>query len=600
MSDTPTRRERLPTVLLPALLAPAQLLLFGPHTTYAHNRAEFAVSFRSLATEWLWLLGAVVFTLAAVGVFLPGRLLRPYVALLFGLGLLLWLQGNLLLADYGPLYGEGLDLASHAWRAPYELGLWVAGLGLMLYFSRAIFSVARLVSGVLIVAQTALLASAAASGHELQPEGQPLRQWSSPPDRIYRLSRERNVIHIVLDGFLSEIFGEILARERATFDRDFSGFVFFADHLGAFPSTRASMPAMQTGIAYRNDRPFEIFRREIGRKPSIAKVLARQRYRIHSVSFHHGEHPPPSLRHRVVRYRIPTPYGSYESYVRLAAAQVLDLTLFRHVPHGLKTRVYNDDAWLVQRPLVEQSRASKARSFRASNHVAFLDEATARMTVGFRLPVYLFIHVAIPHPPIVVDADCSFIGRQPRNRTTFAAQARCGLTVVQRLLDKLRALGVYDRSIILLTSDHGWYLPRADHPLRHLKSPVGSLDRVALGAMPLLAIKPAGRSGPLQTSYAPTALTDIPATILDLVSLKSDSLPGEPAFGLDATSRRRRTYAFHTWKNADWSRPYFDVLHLFAVEGRVLDPDAWTFEKSILDPTRGGATGTSPAGDRGK
>ena len=113
--------------------------------------------------------------------------------------------------------------------------------------------------------------------------------WSLPPAEIYQLSRDRNVIHVVLDAFLSETFAEFIEEERSAVDRDFSGFIFFADHLGGFPTTRASMPAMLTGIAYRNEMPLDDLIRENIRDRSIFSVLAAQGYEINSVTFHRQE-----------------------------------------------------------------------------------------------------------------------------------------------------------------------------------------------------------------------------------------------------------------------------------------------------------------------
>ena len=326
--------------------------------------------------------------------------------------------------------------------------------------------------------------------------------WRPPPGQIYQLSRDQNVIHIVLDAFLSEMFAEVIERERSTFDRDFSGFTFFADHLGAFPTTRASMPAMLTGIAYRNEMPLDPFIRENIRDRSIFSVLAGQGYQINSVTFHNQEHPPASFPNgqTTARYTIPTPHASYRDYVQFAAVQLLDLSLFRHVPHGFKSRVYNEQAWLLETWYSERRRARNARP---SNHAAFLEEFAGRMTIAHDEPVYTFIHVALPHPPYVVDADCSFIGPQRASRLSYAGQGRCALAVVQRLFDRLRNLGVYDRTVIVLTSDHGWNRLRPNHPLRGVKTPAGNLDDVAVRAMPLLAVKPAGSLGPLRTSYAP-------------------------------------------------------------------------------------------------
>ena len=168
---------------------------------------------------------------------------------------------------------------------------------------------------------------------------------------------------------------------------------------------------------------------------------------------------------------------------------------------------------------------------------------------------------------------------------SYRAQARCALVVVQELLDRLRTLDIYDSSVIVLTSDHGWGVVREDQPFRGIRSPAGNLDLVALSAMPLLAIKPADRTGPLEPSHAQTAITDIPATIVDLVGLPNVFGRGQSAFEIDPEAPRARTYAHHSWTNADWSRPYFDTLHTFSIDGRVTDPASWRYQRAIFEPT---------------
>ena len=222
---------------------------------------------------------------------------------------------------------------------------------------------------------------------------------------------------------------------------------------------------------------------------------------------------------------------------------------------------------------------------RPSNHAAFLTEMADRLTVGGDRPVYQFIHVALPHPPLVLDAGCTFIARASTTRGPYAAQSRCAVTVVGRLLDRLRALGIYDQSAVVLTADHGWRVPRPDHPLAGMATPAGDLQAVALTAMPLLAVKPKGASGPLRTSMAPTAITDIPATLADLAGLPPGLFPGEPAMRLSPDARRIRSFAFHTWRNADWRRQYMDALHVFSVEGPIHERASWRFERTIVDPS---------------
>ena len=412
-------------------------------------------------------------------------------------------------------------------------------------------------------------------------------EWVTPPEAIYELSRGTNVIHLVLDGFQSAYFGEILDEERATFDRDFSGFVFFEDHLGAFPTTRASMPAMITGVAYRNDMQFERYEQE-NRDRSIFSILSHTGFDVRSISFHPFDHPDPStLRDgRLSEYSLPTPYGSYRDYVEFNAAQLLDLSLFRQVPHGFKAAVYNDQAWRVRRWLAGRQPPEKAaRTARAANHALFLEEFGRRLFVRGTDPAYTFIHLAIPHPPTVVDETCNAREVARLSHDSYRAQTRCSLLMVQRLLDRLRELGVYDESAIVLTSDHGWGVAREPHPLSGLPSPAGDMGNLALSATPLLAVKSPGAVGPVATSAAPTAITDVPATILDLAGLPNYFGRGRSALEVDPEETRQREYAGHSWHNADWGRPYFDALHIFSVSGPATEPESWTFERSVFEPT---------------
>ena len=497
-----TAREvgaRLRLVTLPAFLGPAQVLLFGPWTVHATNRAEFLAPFWSLAPRWIGLLGLVTGLLVAIGLLLPPRGFRRYAAGLCAAGVLLWAQGNLLVADYGLLDGGGLDLTPPAGRVPFEAALWIGVLALALGFAGAVSRAAPTASALLVGLQAAVLLLPPLAPAAPRPEsGGAAESWRLPPAAIYELSADRNLIHIVLDMFPSHIFAEIRDGDRPAFDRGWSGFTFFREHLGAFRTTLGSMPAMLTGVPWRNEMRFDRYAR---RHPSVFHALGRHGYRLRSLTAHSPDHPSDRFpgAEGAVRYTIPSPYGSYRDYVDSASAQLLDLSLFRHAPHGVKARIYRDDRWLFQQ-WIEARRGAVATAWRSFGDAVFLQEFTSRITAAGDAPVYSFLHLITPHPPISTDAECVYPGRRLRlTRAGYLAQAQCALRVVRTLLDRLRDLGLYDRSAIIVTSDHGLALfPAADHPLRGIGSPAGrSLHIIESDATPLLLIKPFGAQGPL-------------------------------------------------------------------------------------------------------
>jgi len=584
--------RRLLLVAGPALVGPLMLFLVGPHIIHSANRGEFSVTFAALS--WPWIVGATMLSwalLVSVGVvasLLSDRLTRIWASLLLVAGLLVWVQGTLLVPDVGPLFGERLNLAAHDGRAWYEGLLWIGGLLTAILFAQPISRVATFVSLSFAVLQVGtVVAGSVAATPDARGSDSP---WSAPAPELFTLSRSTNIVHIVLDAFLSELFDEALRDERAWMDQAYSGFTYFPEHLGAFPTTRASMPAMLAGAVYRNDEPFEQFLRRTVLRQSVASVLSESGYQVRSITFHAREHQAVSGESpSVVRYTIPTPYGGYDDYVRFTALQLFDLSLFRSVPQTLKHRVYNDERWLWQRWYAQGGLdAPAARTARSSNHAAFLTDMVDRLDASGEAPVYQFLHVALPHPPLVLDRECGFVDRRSVERRAYAAQSRCALNLVGRLLDRLRALGIYDRSAIVLTADHGWRLPRRGHPLAGTPTPAGDLQDVALTAMPLLAVKPFGASGPVRVSMAPTTITDIPPTIARLASLAPEVFPGPGVLDIDAGSDRARGFAFHSWRDTDWRREYFDALHVFSVEGPIRQPASWRFKQTISTPSAGG------------
>ncbi len=83
---------------------------------------------------------------------------------------------------------------------------------------------------------------------------------------------------------------------------------------------------------------------------------------------------------------IPNPYGSYRDYVDVAAAQLLDLSLFRHAPHAFKPHIYHDGRWFLQQQIASR-RGPEATARRAFGDVVFLREFANLVTQGDEAPV---------------------------------------------------------------------------------------------------------------------------------------------------------------------------------------------------------------------
>ena len=571
-------RRHLKDVVAPALLVVLPLCLFGPYTIFSGNEAEFSAPFWVLVRPLLLAGTAIVVALIAIGLVLPYQWLRVYVVLLFSIGVVIWIQGNLLVADYGAFTGAPIDWTVESWRNPYEIALWIAVPVLGVAAATYVIRIAPFASGVLVALQATALITSVVRADSSTPA-----RWQGPAESMFELSRTRNVIHIVLDAFQADVFGEILAEERPMLDRSLSGAVFFANHTGAFPTTITSMPAMLTGKVYRNDRPLQRYVRDILKEGSIFTSLRASGYRVDAATgMHHGRESATNY------FRLQRPYVSYDDYIEFTAWQLADLSLFRHAPHILRPVIHNDESWRLQS--VFGPGDTRTRRHHAVNGAVVLDEFAKRVRPATDEPLYKYIHVGIPHRPVAVNGDCEFIGVVRSTRASYKEQARCAVRRVAEILDRLKDIGLYDKTFVVISSDHGIGLPSPQF-VNNRQTPMGAVAGLAGNAMALLVVKPLNSNGAVRTSLAPTTITDIPATILDGVGV-AQNVPGEPALKLSEDASRVRPWAFYDWEHDDWGQNYFATLDIVKISGRALDGKNWTLIDTIYEPAAGEAART--------
>jgi hypothetical protein len=577
---TDRTRQLLVSSMFAAVLA-AHLTLFAPLTLYRGNSEEFAVDFFTMLPNFVQLLAFFSILVGLVGLLLPARVYRVYVAVLAMLGLLVWVQGNFLLWDYGPMDGRLIDWSQDAWRGWVDLAVWLIALGLacrlklesrklLLYGAVVVFALQLVTSAVIGVRDLSLLARA----DDLVSRSDSLKQAQD-------FSRNENVLHLIMDGFQSDIFEEIISEGQSGRDivNVLDGFVFYRNNLGVFPYTHMSLPAILSGKIYLNHEPIKTFRQETFGNTSIINTAFAAGYEVDLAApaaltnwYRLGDHTN--------AFNVPRNWhvGPRQTAID-ESARLLDLALLRTMPHFVKRVVYNDQNWLLQ-SVVNDSALMRLDFF---SHILFLQRWRESMTATRDAPVYKMFHLMLSHNPMVVNDSCDYAGQiLPTARPNVLNQARCSLLETVLVLEKMKELGIYDDALIVLMGDHGaWIPPRG---LKVELEPDGSPKLAMLKpfqqalALPLLAIKVPGSNGELRVSNAPTWTVDVPDTMSVALGF-NEKFGRRDILTLAEDEQRERRFNFYEYWRGEQDADYLKPIQEYVVEGDVYDGASWRVGK---------------------
>ena len=340
-----------------------------------------------------------------------------------------------------------------------------------------------------------------------------------------RFSKAQNVLHIVFDGFQSNLFQQMIENDDHVASR-LEGFLYFPDALTPSEVTQLSFGAFLTGRPYRNTEPMKtyLFNSRLSRMgtstpekhvPNILASAAKAGFEVEvATPFILIENQEFYSRF----FRIHLPYRSTGANVRevmlYQASLVLDLTVFRTLPRVLKGFVYNEGRWVFSR------LAGQGPRLNYNHHagVQFLRDLAENFELTDAPKVYKLIHLVTPHAPFVATSRCEYPGRElKREFENIYNQARCALLGLISLLDVLKGSGVLDSSTVLVHADHGIRLPFPDFDTRG--EGAENFPRAIGNSNPLLLVKPPGRRGDLVTIPSEVSLADIPKTLSELLQL---------------------------------------------------------------------------------
>jgi hypothetical protein len=373
--------------------------------------------------------------------------------------------------------------------------------------------------------------------------------WRGPSDtqRLVTLSSEKNVLVLLLDGFQSDFLSEMLEAEPRI-AADLEGFTFFANAVGASPTTYLAMPVIHSGTHVADGQNLAAVYEEAVVRGSFVAKLAQAGYDAMVVNAILGKCPRGATcdnSDQLVHGRLVVGLDT--------AAFLIDLALFRAAPHVLKPWIYREGQWWSPWRL-------RVDIPRTSNGLLELLADGAKPGAG--RPTVRFVHLFSSHAPATLDARCGAIEGLQWTRPLAIGQARCAVAKLIGLLRSLRERGLYDQTAIFVIADHGAGLPRP-----------GEFE-IGAQASPLVMIKPLKARHSFRVDERVVGLGDLPATVC-AISAACRWEKGADMLAGDAAGRVvRYPYVSYKW-TTNWAAATIPFDSRFEVRGPPSRAESW-------------------------
>jgi hypothetical protein len=422
----------------------------------------------------------------------------------------------------------------------------------------------------------------------------------------------KNVLLIFVDGAMTGYLPDIL-RDDPSLPARFAGFTWYSNVVSTGNRTLNGLPAVFGGFDYSVS--------EINRRPGPSlKEKVSDAYRIYVENFHQKGYQVlysdpfwfglerkgdceyfneryektgegrciHSIGKQVADKKAAVRTGrSTELYTGLAK-QYVALSLFKIAPRSLKDWIYSNGEWLGL------SYAWKTKEDKYLNNYFSLVSIGELADTSAPRDTFTFITTELTRAPLFVNEETCIPDRRltpadPRikalmqryhdDKDTVAIYqtTKCAVQGLAKLMDWLRANGVYDNTMVVLASDHGWV---SRNPL--LEN-LGSAKKQIRYSMyqAFLMTKGFGASTPLAESKEFISNANVPGMICEVIGGCVDRATGKTlrAQPLDHAVLLHET----PWQGKSQKSDSFIIEAMYKVKGDVTRPESW---EEVMPPKR--------------
>ncbi|MCI8589908.1 MAG: sulfatase-like hydrolase/transferase [Clostridiales bacterium] len=491
----------------------------------------------------------------AMIVFIAGALLLPllrgrvfnYTLCVLVAGLIGgYIQGNFLNGQLGALTGDAIDWPGQTKKMLLNVLIWLCILFVPFvihFLSRKVWRrMVVFLSAGLVAMQSVALVTLYVSAARSETDG-----WFLSEDSMYTYSNKKNTLLFLLDRLDYDYLEQVMETDSDFFDR-LDGFTSYTNAISEYARTMPAANFMLTG----SEEAFMIPRKEFFIKSwenegrNVLRAMHNAGYEVSIYSdikhmFGDGASAKEYVSNITTAHDKLNKPALYKNLVTLSA--------YRYTPLAMKPFFwcYTDD--VANNAFIE----SKRYEIDEAKYAAGFREKTS---IANEVGCFKFYHFMGPHAPYTLRED----GTKSQEPTSVIAQTKGSFQILFDLFDRMKELGIYEDTAILITADHG-------DPV-YDSEPVQKATRIGL------FYKPSGVQGtPLVRSKAPVSLKNIPATLLKSMDLDYE-VYGRPLDEIGEQEAIKRTFYKSVTHNGREKE-----LYVYEINGNAAEFDHWVIKE---------------------
>lgn len=465
------------------------------------------------------------------------------------LSVLIWMQADIFVVNYGTLDGSLYDFSQYSYRENIELFILVLVLLFSILFQKQINRHLPFVLLLIVMGQIGVVV---------------YKTFSEPNDKVFinklddeffKFSSKKNVILIILDTFGANYF-KTIRNQNPDVTNEFTGFVNYTDAISNYPETRGSVPSLLTGKMLPESTEVQSYIDNEVAQIGLPNLFDKKGYLVSVVSVY-----PWFDKFYQKRFMVEPPLT--KPLNSFYGNRLLDYSLFRSLPHVLKPKVYNNGLWMLSKSFAEVENLPNTNPEKGELMLRLI---TNKANVNGQTPRFKMIHVMLPHPEFIFDNMCNQVDPVGSDSQLMLDQSKCALKRLSELLIKFKELNIYDSSLIAVISDHGSRIIN-DKSINGFPS---YYEMVNSGVLFMIkGINQRGKFSDVET----------PVSLLKLYDMFNNESKHQSKIDFLADSNRK-FLSFHR-KNTQFN-DYFPDAPYFTVAKGYNDPKSWTLDKFVI------------------